>query len=90
MPYTSPRVFSSGYGNNEHDAKVVPNAVPQYPASTARNQNGNSVYQYKVVCSCQFEVLCKTEEEANAWKAQHLRFHGVVTVEAVSPTSSNS
>jgi len=77
-----------------HEVQIVEN-VPQLYSAFGGQPCGNSVgtssYAYKVVCSCQFEVLCQTMEAAEAWKRQHLGLHGVPVegkVEAVGPTSA--
>lgn len=48
----------------EHDVKVVPN-----PVTTP------TPFPFKVVCSCQFEVLAETEEKAKQWAAVHKARH---------------
>jgi hypothetical protein len=70
MPYINP--FTRD--NREHIVKIVSNVVPTHPVTTGKAV-GTSVYQFKVVCSCQWEVLTKTEEEANQWKFSHEMRH---------------
>jgi hypothetical protein len=68
----------------EHEAKIVDNLVP---TQGTKGGAGSSVYNLKMVCSCQFEVLCRTMEEAESWKRQHLGTHGMPVegrVEAVN------
>ena len=73
MPYLSPRIFSNG-NEPQHNIKIVDNIVPQYPGHVSAGAQ-TSIYQYKLVCSCQFEVLCRTMAEAESWRASHLALH---------------
>ena len=72
MPYTSPRAIFHNGNEATHDCRVIPNQPTGYPG---KGQVPVSVYQYKVVCSCQFEVLCLTEAMANDWRRSHLINH---------------
>lgn len=69
MSYMNP--FRSLGG--EHVVKIIDNVVPTYGKGGA----SATVFVLKMVCSCQFEVLCRTQEEAESWKRQHLGLHGV-------------
>lgn len=83
MPYTNPfRKFGG-----EHKVEIIKNRPTSYPAAGAK-PTAAGVFNFKMVCSCQFEVLCRTMEEAESWKRQHLGVHGVPVegkVEAVLP-----
>ena len=61
----------------EHHINIMPNLPGGYPAPGAKPIDlGNSVYKFKVVCSCQWEVLVKTEVEAEQWARSHCFQHG--------------
>jgi hypothetical protein len=55
-----------------HDCRIIPNVVPYF----GNSPQGVSRYKFKVVCSCQWECLCITEDEAKVWQGSHLRSHG--------------
>ena len=57
----------------EHNISIVENHNSPYPGGKAV---GMSAYQYKVKCSCQWEVLCRDMGEAESWKWAHLHNHG--------------
>jgi hypothetical protein len=82
--YIHPRTIM-GDRNREHVVRILNNIVPNYPGH-ANAGAMTSFYQFKVVCSCQFEVLCRDQAEADMWKAQHLSCHGVSAAVEVAPT----
>ena len=61
------------FGPN-HDCRIIENVIPSYGINGGQ---GTSRYKFKVVCSCQWECLCITEQEAELWKGSHLRSHGL-------------
>src|SRR6266849_3503032 len=75
MPYFPPRMFSNG-NERPHNTVVKENA-----------HAGESVYKFEVTCSCQWQVLARTEQEAEGYKLSHLAFHGGPHEEASEPAS---
>lgn len=49
-----------------HNIKIIPN-----------DQADHSNFKLRVVCSCQFQALARTQESADAYKRNHLVRHGV-------------
>lgn len=50
---------------SEHITKIVPNVTV-----------GATEFKLRVICSCQFEALAKTEEQAAYYERSHLFRHG--------------
>jgi hypothetical protein len=83
MGYLNPRAIFSNRREPLHDAHVIDNNPHGYPGRPA--VVATSVYAYKVVCSCQFEVLCVTKAEAEQWRIAHLANHGQQATEIAAP-----
>ncbi len=59
-----------------HQIKIVDNVVPSYPSVGAKG-TGASSYALRVVCSCQWEALAQTQQDAEYYAESHRRSHGI-------------
>lgn len=74
MPYLNP--FRRLGDPDAHEVKIISNEPTSYPVGQARAV-GASVYQFKVVCKCQFEALATTQEQADFYVRSHKKAHGL-------------